>query len=60
MDTFPIVRRRDEKRHGEYRTKRRILEHYDSLAQATGDARSSWERVVGGSAPAPAADGRED
>jgi hypothetical protein len=35
MDTFPIVRRNDEKAHGEYRTKRVILEIYDALAEAT-------------------------
>jgi hypothetical protein len=34
MDTFPIVRRRDEHRHGEYRTKRLILEYYDVLAHS--------------------------
>lgn len=33
MDTFPIVRRRDEAAHGEYRTKRLILERYDALAE---------------------------
>ncbi len=31
MDTFPIVRRKDEKAHGEYRTKRVILETYDQM-----------------------------
>ena len=35
MDTFPIVRRNDEKAHGEYRTKRVILEIYDEMAAAT-------------------------
>ncbi len=35
MDTFPIVRRKDEAAHGEYRTKRVILEIYDELARAT-------------------------
>jgi len=35
LDTFPIVRRDDEKKHGEYRTKRLILERYDALAEAT-------------------------
>jgi len=35
MDTFPIVRKNDEKAHGEYRTKRVILELYDQLAMAT-------------------------
>lgn len=35
MDTFPIVRRKDEAKHGEYRTKRLILERYDALAEAS-------------------------
>jgi hypothetical protein len=35
MDTFPIVKRKDEAAHGEYRTKRLILERYDALAAAT-------------------------
>ena len=35
LDTFPIVRKRDEKAHGEYRTKRVILEIYDEMAEAT-------------------------
>lgn len=34
MDTFPIVRRKDEAAHGEYRTKRVILEIYDEMAAA--------------------------
>jgi hypothetical protein len=34
MDTFPIVRRKDEARFGEYRTKRLILEIYDRMAAA--------------------------
>jgi hypothetical protein len=34
MDTFPIVHRDDEKRHGEYRTKRVILDIYDAIARA--------------------------
>jgi DEAD/DEAH box helicase len=34
MDTFPIVRKNDEKAHGEYRTKRLILEIYDTMAEA--------------------------
>ena len=32
--TFPIVRRKDEQRFGEYRTKRVILEVYDATARA--------------------------
>lgn len=40
MDTFPIVRRKDEEAYGEYRTKRVILEMYDAMAAAmeTGEA----------------------
>jgi hypothetical protein len=34
LDTFPIVRRHDEERFGEYRTKRVILQIYDELEQA--------------------------
>jgi hypothetical protein len=34
MDTFPIVRGKDEAAHGEYRTKRLILETYDAMAAA--------------------------
>lgn len=33
MDTFLIVRKKDEAAHGEYRTKRLILERYDALAE---------------------------
>jgi hypothetical protein len=32
LDTFPIVRRKDEAQYGEYRTKRMILEDYEALA----------------------------
>jgi len=34
LDTFPIVRKNDEKAHGEYRTKRVILEIYYAMAEA--------------------------
>jgi hypothetical protein len=34
METFPVVRKRDEARFGEYRTKRLILEIYDAMAKA--------------------------
>ncbi|WP_406153717.1 N-6 DNA methylase [Streptomyces anulatus] len=34
LDTFPIVRRKDEAAHGEYRTKRLILAEYDRMAAA--------------------------
>ncbi len=34
METFPVVRRRDEDRFREYRTKRLILERFDALVAA--------------------------
>jgi hypothetical protein len=34
MNTFPIVREHDEAAHGEYRTKRLILEIYDAMQRA--------------------------
>ncbi|MDI6817043.1 MAG: S24 family peptidase [Actinomycetota bacterium] len=34
MKTFPIVKRKDEAKYGEYRTKRVILEIYDAMAEA--------------------------
>jgi len=34
METFPIVKRKDEAKYGEYRTKRVILEIYDEMAEA--------------------------
>jgi hypothetical protein len=49
MDTFPVVRRDDEKGHGEYRTKRAILEIYDAMARAIA-AGTSYQTIV---APPP-------
>lgn len=34
METFPIVKSRDEEKYAEYRTKRVILEIYDEMAEA--------------------------
>ncbi|MEV4720292.1 DNA methyltransferase [Micromonospora noduli] len=34
MDTFKVVRQKDEAVHGEYRTKRLILDRYDAIAAA--------------------------
>jgi hypothetical protein len=36
MESFPIVRRKDEEQYGEYLTKHRILEEYDRLADSFG------------------------
>ena len=45
MDTFPIVRRKDEEKHGEYRTKRVILEIYDEMQQAIRTGRPCQTRL---------------
>ncbi|MCP4658341.1 MAG: N-6 DNA methylase, partial [bacterium] len=34
METFPIVKKRDVKKHGDYRTKRMILNIYDAMQRA--------------------------
>ena len=34
LDTFPVLKRSEEREHGEYRTKRAVLETYDALAAA--------------------------
>ena len=34
LDTFPIVRRKDEARWGEYRTKRLMMAQFDKLSEA--------------------------
>jgi hypothetical protein len=39
METFPIVKRKDEAAHSEYRTKRVVLEIYDEMARAM----EAWE-----------------
>jgi hypothetical protein len=45
METFPIVRRKDEERFGEYRTKRVILEIYDEMEQAKQSGRPYQTRL---------------
>ncbi len=45
LDTFPIVRRKDEQRFGEYRTKRVILEVYDAMARAAQEGREYETRL---------------
>ena len=39
MDTFPIVKRKDEEKFGTYRTKDTILKIYDDLAESQGTGR---------------------
>lgn len=45
MDTFPIVKKNDEKLYGEYRTKRLVLEIYDALAEAVRQGRPYQTRL---------------
>lgn len=45
MDTFPIVRRKDEEKYGDYRTKRVILEIYDEMADAIRTGRPDQTRL---------------
>ena len=45
LGTFPIVRRNDEQRHGEYRTKRVILDVYDAMQEARASGRPYRTRL---------------
>lgn len=45
METFPIVRRNDEKTFGDYQTKRLILQAYESVAKAAKD-RQTYETML--------------
>jgi hypothetical protein len=45
MDTFPIVRRNDERQHGAYRTKRVILEIHDELQRAIDTGKPFFSRL---------------
>lgn len=59
LDTFPIVRRKDEAKYGEYRTKRLCLEAYDRLIDSDlipPEARAlQGESVIGERAVVPVA-----
>jgi len=45
LETFPIVRRRDEAAYGEYRTRRVILEAYDAMQRAI-DTGESYQTLL--------------
>lgn len=46
MDTFPIVRRKDEEKFaGDYRTKRVILEIYDAMSESLRTGRAYQTRL---------------
>jgi hypothetical protein len=45
LDSFPIIRRKDEERWGEYQTKRLILEIYDAMQKAI-DTGTPYQTVL--------------
>ena len=45
MDTFPIVKRKDEEKYGNYRTKDTILEIYDAMAEAASTGKSYYTKL---------------
>ncbi|MFC7449701.1 hypothetical protein [Rhodococcus daqingensis] len=45
LDTFPIVRRKDEEAHGEYRTKRVVLEIFDAMQHAA-DTGTAYDPIL--------------
>jgi hypothetical protein len=45
LDTFPIVRRTDESRWGEYRNRRVILDIYEAMAEAQRSGQSYATRL---------------
>ena len=42
LDSFPVVRKYEERDHGEYRTRRLVLDAYDRMATATARGGSGW------------------
>lgn len=45
LDSFPIIEKRDRKSHGEYRTKRIILDVFDAMEAAAGSGRPYETRL---------------
>lgn len=46
LDSFPIVRKYDERDFGEYRTKRLVLEAYDRMAEAIANGGKGWKPLA--------------
>ena len=42
LDSFPVVRKYEERDHGEYRTRRLVLDAYDRMTAATARGGSGW------------------
>jgi hypothetical protein len=46
LDSFFVVRKYDERDHGEYRTKRLVLEAYDRMAGAIAKGGKGWQSLA--------------
>ena len=46
LDSFPVVRKYDERDFGEYRTKRLVLEAYDRMAEAIANGGKGWKPLA--------------
>lgn len=46
LDSFPIVRKYDERDFGEFRTKRLVLEAYDRMAEAIANGGKGWKPLA--------------
>ncbi len=46
LDSFPVVRKYEERDVGEYRTKRLVLEAYDRMAEAIADGGTGWQPLA--------------
>lgn len=54
LDSFSVVRKYEERDHGEYRTRRLVLEAYDRMAAAVARGGTGWEplaEVLAGGGP---------
>ena len=61
LDSFPVVRKYEERDHGEYRTRRLVLEAYDRMTAAAARSGSRWTPLAGlpaGKGPRHARDSR--
>lgn len=46
LDSFPVIRKYDERDFGEYRTKRLVLKSYDRMAEAIADGGKGWKALA--------------
>lgn len=46
LDSFPVIRKYEERDFGEYRTKRLVLEAYDRMAEAIANGGKGWKPLA--------------